>query len=380
MKVADLVACLESLAPPILAEDWDNVGLLVGDLAADVNKVMVCMDLTEPVLAEAIRAKAQLVLTHHPLIFKSVSRVTACEAPVVYDAVRQGLAVYSAHTNLDSAVGGTNDVLADVLDLEARRPLEPTVRQDQCKVVTFAPPEGVSAIAEAAFSAGAGRVGNYRDCAFFCHGIGSFYGQAGAHPVVGRAGRHEVAEELRLEVVCPRGRAAAVREAMRGAHPYEEPVIDVYVLEDLPAGCGMGRIGRLRRPATVGAIITRLKKATGAKSVLLSAASTHGGPHAGRARSGDGQGLLVTTAACCSGAGGSCCRKAVAQGATLLVTGELSYHDALDASARGLTVVALGHGYSERIAIARLGQRLAEAVPKLAVVNSTRDQDPFVTV
>ena len=379
MKVADLAACLESLAPPVLAEDWDNVGLLVGDLAADVHKVMVCMDLTEPVLAEAVRAKAQMVLTHHPLIFKSVSRVTACEAPVVYDAVRNGLAVYAAHTNLDSVVGGTNDVLADVLDLEDRRPLEPAVRQDQCKVVTFAPPEGVSAIAEAAFTAGAGRIGRYRDCAFFCHGIGSFYGQTGSRPAVGRAERHEVAEELRLEVVSPRSRAAAVREAMRGVHPYEEPVIDVYVLENLPAGCGLGRIGRLRRPATVGAIITRLKKATGAQSVLLSAAF-NGGPHAVNGRRGDGKGLLVTTAACSSGAGGSACRKAIAQGATLLVTGEVNYHDALDASGRGLTVVCLGHGYSERIAIALLGQRLAEAVPKLTVVNSKKDQDPFVTV
>ena len=378
MKVADIVACLETLAPPVLAEDWDNVGLLVGDLAGEVGRIMVCMDLTEPVLAEAIRAKAQMVLTHHPLIFKSVSRVTACEAPVVYDAVRHAVAVYAAHTNLDSAVGGTNDVLADVLQLDERRPLEPAVRQDLCKVVVFAPPESVSAIAEAAFAAGAGRIGNYRDCAFFSHGIGSFYGLGSTHPAVGKAGRHEVAEELRLEVVCPRGRAAAVRQAVRAAHPYEEPAIDVYVLEDIPAGCGLGRIGRLKRPATVAAVIARLKKATGARHVLLSVANG-GGPQAGGGHKGDGKGLLVTSAACCSGAGGSAFRKAIAQGATFFVTGELNYHDALDAAARGLTVVCLGHGYSERIAIARLGQRLAENLPKLTVVNSRKDQDPFVT-
>ena len=124
-----------------------RVNVKRADLAADVRKVMVCTDLTEPVLAEAARAKAQMVVAHHPIIFKSIQRVTASEAPVVYEAVRRGLAVYAAHTNLDAAPGGTNDVLADVLRLTNRRPLEPIVRRDQCKVVVFIPPDSLSAVA-----------------------------------------------------------------------------------------------------------------------------------------------------------------------------------------------------------------------------------------
>ena len=370
MKVADIVRAMESLAPPELAEEGDNVGLLVGDLAGSVRKVMVCMDLTEAVLAEAVRLRAQMVIAHHPLIFRSISRVTADEAPVTYEAVRRGLAIYAAHTNLDAAPGGVSDVLADVLQLVDRRPLEPIVRQERCKVVVFVPPDELPRVANAAFAAGAGRIKNYHDCAFFCHGIGSFYGDSSARPAIGDAARHEVTEELRLEVICPRSGAAAVCEAIRAAHSYEEPAIDTYVLEDFPLGCGRGRIGRVKRPVTVQTLVNRLKKATGLKRVLLAAASGE--------KNGDRKGMLVTTAACFGGSGGPVFRKAVSQGATFYVTGELSHHDAIDAVAAGTTVVCLGHGHSERLAMTRLAERLAEQLPKLRTVVSRRDKDPYV--
>lgn len=370
MKVADIVRAMESLAPPELAEDWDNVGLMVGDLAGEVKKVMVCMDVTEAVLAEAIRVRAQMVIAHHPLIFRSISRVTADGSPVTYEALRRGLAVYAAHTNLDAVPGGTSDVLAEVLQLVDRRPVEPIVRQGRCKVVVFVPPDELPRVANAAFAAGAGRIGNYHDCAFFCHGIGSFYGDGSTHPAIGDAGRHEVTEELRLEVVCSRSNAAAVCQAIRNAHSYEEPAIDTYVLDDSPPGCGWGRIGRLKHPVTVQTLINRLKRAIGLKNVLLAAASGE--------RNGDGKGMLVTTAACFGGSGGSMFRRAISQGATFYVTGELSHHDAIDAVAAGTTVVCLGHGHSERLAMARLAERLAGQLPKLRIAVSQRDRDPFV--
>jgi len=372
MKVADIVRAVESLAPPDLAEDWDNVGLLVGDLAGNVRKVMFCMDLTEAVLAEAVRARAQMVIAHHPPIFRSLSRVTADEAPVMYEAIRRGLAVYAAHTNLDAAPGGTSDVLADVLQLVDRRPLEPIVQRGRCKVVVFVPPDELPRVANAAFAAGAGRIGNYHDCAFFCHGIGSFYGDSSARPAIGDAGRPEVTEELRLEMICPRSGAPAVCEAIRAAHRYEEPAIDTYVLEDFPSGCGRGRIGRLKRPVTVQTLINRLKKATGLKNVLLAAARGE--------RNGDRKGMLVTTAACFSGSGGAVFRKAISQGATFYVTGELGHHDAVDAVSAGTTVVCLGHGHSERLAMARLAERLGKQIPKLRTAVSRRDRDPYVIV
>jgi len=378
MKVADVVRVLEMLAPAALAEEWDNVGLLVGDRQRRVTKLLVCMDVGEGVLAEAVKAGAQMILAHHPVIFKSVARVTAEDSPVVHEAIRRGIAIYAAHTNLDNAAGGTNDVLADALGLTDRRAITPTVRRDQCKLVVFTPPEDVSRVAEAAFDAGAGQIGNYSRCAFLAHGLGSFCPRAGATPTVGRTGRQEVVEELRLEVICPRGKAPAVCEAISAAHSYETPAIDVYPLEDFPPGCGGGRVGMLPRPMTVRSIIARLKKATGAPHVQVAAPSALGPPRL--ADKADGQGRLVRRVAVFTGAGGSAWAAAAAAGATLYVTGEMGYHDALDAVAGGLTVLCLGHGHSERPGIRALARRAGEMLGKLKVINSARDRDPFATV
>jgi dinuclear metal center YbgI/SA1388 family protein len=377
MKVADVVRVLETLAPRALAEEWDNVGLLVGDRQRRVTKLLVCVDAGEDVLAEALKAGAQMILAHHPVIFKSLARVTAEDSPVVHEAVRSGVAIYAAHTNLDNAAGGTNDVLADALVLGERRAITPLVRRDQCKLAVFTPPEDVSRVADAAFDAGAGQVGNYNRCAFLVHGLGSFCPQPGAKPAVGRTGRQEVVEELRLEVVCPRSKAPAVCEAISAAHSYETPAIDVYPLDDFPPGCGGGRIGTLARPMTVRSIVGRLKKATGAPHVQVAAPAGPGSPRV--ADKAGGQGRLVRRAAVFAGAGGSAWAAAAAAGATLYVTGEMGHHDALDAVAIGLTVLCLGHGHSERIGIRALACRAAEMLGDLEVINSAHDRDPYAT-
>jgi len=377
MKVADVVRVLETLAPSALAEEWDNVGLLVGDSQRRVTKLLVCMDAGEDVLAEAVKAGAQMILAHHPVIFKSVSRVTAEASPVVHEAIRRGVAIYAAHTNLDNAAGGTNDVLADAMGLSDRRAIAPLVGRDFRKLAVFTPPEDVARVADAAFDAGAGQIGNYGRCAFLAHGLGSFCPRPGAKPTVGRTGRQEVVEELRLEVICPRDKVSAVCEAVAAAHSYETPAIDVYPLEDFPAGCGGGRVGTLGRPMTVRSIVARLKKATGAPHVQVASPAGLGPPRA--AGKSDSLGRLVRRVAVFTGAGGSAWSAAAAAGATLYVTGEMGYHDALEAVARGLTVLCLGHGHSERIGIRDLARRAAEMLGKLKVIYSARDRDPYAT-
>ena len=190
MRVWEVARALEAFAPPGLAMDWDNVGLLIGDGQVKVTKLMLCIDLTESVLAEAIAAKAQMVMAYHPTIFKEVTRVTACDSPVIYQAARQGLAVYSMHTALDAAPGGTNDILADMLGLVDRRPIAATILRDKCKMVVFTPADDMSAVCEAAFAAGAGRINGYQECAFFTHGIGSFLAPDDSNPAVGSPGMH----------------------------------------------------------------------------------------------------------------------------------------------------------------------------------------------
>lgn len=206
---------------------------------------------------------------------------------------------------------------------------------------------------------------------FFSHGIGTFLGSPESAPTIGQAGRQEATEELRLEFVAPRPKVAGVCSAIRGAHSYEEPVIDVYPIEEAPEGSGMGRIGRLSRPVTAGTLINRIKRSTGLKKVLL-ATSDH--------RSGDGKGRLVSVVACAAGSCGPMYQAAAAGGATFYLTGEMRHHDALAAAAAGLSVVCLGHSNSERITLKRLADRLAVLLPKQKVVLSKADKDPFEIV
>jgi dinuclear metal center YbgI/SA1388 family protein len=384
MKVADIVSALEVLAPPALAQEWDNVGLLIGDAQASTGRLMLCIDLTASVLAEAKALGAGMVMAYHPVIFKPIGKLTASAAPVAYAAARAGLAVYSMHTALDAAREGTNDVLAEVLGLADCRPLEPAACKGQCKIVVFVRPEDMSIVADAAFSAGAGRIGHYDRCAFFAHGVGTFHSGMGTHPAVGLPGRQEATEEMRLEIVAPRWAAAAVCQAVREVHSYEEPAIDVYPLEDSPAGCGIGRVGRLVSPAGAAAVIARIKKALGLERLWVARAATR--TPSVSAGSGDPSLTFgvskarITTAACCAGSCGSLAQVAAKAGAQLYLTGEMRHHDALAAAAAGMTVVCVGHSNSERPALDRLAARLSLLRPKLDVVLSKQDKDPLEIV
>jgi dinuclear metal center YbgI/SA1388 family protein len=367
MNVKDVCRVLGEIAPLSLAAEWDNVGLLLGDPKAVASKLLLCIDLTEDVLAEAARSKATMVMAYHPVIFKGVTRITTESTPVLYAAAKRGLAVYSMHTALDAAVGGTNDVLADMLGLVARRPLQ-AVGADACKVVVFVPADDLSAVAAAAFAAGAGRIGDYHECSFFSHGIGTFHGSQDTHPARGQAGRHEAVEEIRLEILAPRAGVLAVCDAIRAVHSYEKPALDVYPLLAPPGTTGMGRVGRLGRPTKLATIIRKVKKSLGLSRVQL-AGPDHGGAE-----------RMIGTAAVAAGSAGSMWRSAVSAGASLYLTGEMRHHDALAAAAAGLHVIGVGHSHSERLTLGRLAERLTSVAPKLKVILSREDRDPLEIV
>ncbi len=369
MKLNQIINVLEQIAPPKLAADWDNVGLLIGDAKAQVKKIMLCIDLTQEVLAEAIKAKADMVLAYHPTIFKPISRITDSCNPVVLTAARKHIAVYSLHTALDAAVGGTNDVLADALGIVERRALEPIVREDECKIVVFTPAGELSTVADAAFASGAGRIGNYSDCAFFCHGVGTFRGGPAAKPTIGQVGHQEFVEEMRLEIIAPKSKASTVCEAIRLAHSYEEPAIDIYPLESHPADVGMGRVGRLQRAVSMKTLVSRVKKALGVKNVLLAESPAQA--------KGKGRAALVNIAACGAGSCGSLWKAAVVAGAGFYLTGEMRHHDALASTASGLTVLCACHSNTERIALGNVAKNLTKRLDKVRVVLSKTDRDPF---
>src|SRR5262245_50276941 len=251
-KLAAIVEDLEAFAPPALAADWDNVGLLLGERSAEVGRVLTCLTVTPEVADEAVGWGAQRIVTHHPILFRAAKRLTGdtAEGRTLLALARGGVAVYSPHTAFDNTAGGINDALARRLELTQTAPL---VRQDgpgQCKIVVFVPDADLGKVQGALFEAGAGLIGQYSQCSFRLAGTGTFFGSEAANPTVGQKGRREEAAEWRLELVCPEARVGEAVRRMRQAHSYEEPAYDVYLLRPSPAG-GLGRVGTLAAALTL---------------------------------------------------------------------------------------------------------------------------------
>ncbi len=360
MRVSDLVGAMESIAPSSFAASWDNVGLLVGDPAAPLSRVLLTIDCTREVLAEGAQGGGGgAIVAYHPVVFEAQKRFLA--GSIAFEAARAGLAVYCPHTALDVAPGGTNDVLADAIGMRDRTPLRAVdVGDASLKLVTFVPAEHVEAVSRAVFAAGGGRIGQYTSCSFRSPGTGTFFGEAGSSPVVGQAGRLEEAAEVRLEIALPAASTGAIVKALRRAHPYEEPAFDLVRLAAAPAGLGLGRVGSVDA-APAGVHVERVKHALGLEHVLVAGSLDR----------------EVTRAAVCAGSGGDLIGDAVAAGAHLLLTGEVRHHDALRAVARGLVVVCTRHSTSERGALVHLARRLIERLPGVTVVASARDADPM---
>ncbi len=363
-QVAQVCAALERLAPLRLAAEWDNVGLLAGSRAWPAAKALLAIDLTDAVAQEALAERADVVVAYHPPIFKGIRRVTAeAEAPtgLLAELLAARTSVYALHTALDAAVGGTNDVLLDAFELRSRHPLEPLIaREESYKLVVFVPPREADALRQALSAAGAGVIGNYSECSFELHGRGTFRGDESTNPTIGERGRLETAEELRLEMVVPRGRLAAVVRALYAEHSYEEPAFDLYPVHAMPerGRVGMGRVGELRRPATGEALLARL-----AGRVDLRAAQVVGDLRRRFER--------VTAAA------GSFGPRAFRDPHSLVLTGELKHHEALELLRRGVTAVCLGHYASERPVLDVVAEQLRRCVRGLRVMISRADAAPL---
>ena len=359
MQLSTIIAAMERIAPSSLAEAWDNVGLLAGDPNQDVSRILLTIDYSPAVAQEAGANDCDLVIAYHPPIFEPLKRLVAGSA--VFDAVRRGTAIYSPHTALDMAGGGTNDMLADVLGLVDRRALKSAeAKAGQYKLVVFVPIEAVDKVSRAMFEAGAGRIGNYSSCSFRTSGTGTFFGDQGARPAVGQTGRLEKVDEIRLETVVPIGGAEAVIRALRANHPYEEPAFDLNVLAPAPPDRGQGRIGSIP-PTARGVLFERIKRGLEIGHLLIA------GPTEG----------TVARAAVCAGSCGNLLDDAMEAGAELYLTGEVRHHDAVKAAGAGMTVVCTLHSNSERAVLKRLAKQLEETPGMPPIRISAADRDPF---
>jgi dinuclear metal center YbgI/SA1388 family protein len=368
--VADVVAFLERFAPPDLAEEWDNVGLLLGDREREAARVLTCLTLTPGVAREAIQRQANLIVTHHPILFRAVKRLTAdnAEGRMLLELAAAGVAVYSPHTAYDSAADGINAQLARLLELVDVEPLRPLPGPSECKIVCFVPREHLTAVQEALWSAGSGQIGEYSKCSFTLDGTGSFEGSAASNPAVGQAQRFETVAEVRLEVICPESRVADALRRMRAAHPYEEPACDVYPLAPRTGGSGSGRVGTLpppggrSAPLTLADLLKRVSKRLGATGPL---------PFVGDLQQ------PVTSVALACGAGDEFLGAAIARQCSVLVTGEARFHSCLEARQSGVALILAGHYATERPAMEYLAGVLSREFPGTTVWPSEAECDPL---
>lgn len=343
MKIAELIEFIESWAPPGSALEKDNPGLQVGDAGATLKNILLTLDVTEAVLDEAIEKGANLILSHHPLIFEPLRKVDieARTGKLIGKALQHGITIYCAHTNLDASLDGVSMELARVLGIQQPRFLIEPYGRWMKKLTVFVPPEHVDAVRSAMAAAGAGRIGEYSQCSFNLTGTGTFLGSEAANPVVGKKGRLESVSEVRLEMILPQWRLDAVIRAMKAAHPYEEVAYDVYPLENRDVNYGFGAIGELDEPMTAAQLARRI-----CERLEVEAVGFVQGPNE-----------PIRRLAVCGGSGGELAEAACKNGAQAFVTGELKYHTMLEYGDR-LSLIVAGHYATERIILPRWVERL----------------------
>jgi len=366
--LADIIGLLNQLCPPDLAEDWDNVGLQVGDPTAVISKILVCLDAEEVAVHEALRLGAQLIISHHPLIFRPLSRLTPADMTgrVLFQAIKKDISIVSAHTNLDRATDGLNDWLAQRLGVMDVVPLEPPESGHFYKLVVYVPSSHQLAVRQAAFSAGAGQIGSYDQCSFNSQGIGTFRGNQESEPFIGIPGELETTEEIRFETILPGSLVSKVISRVIKAHPYEEVAYDLIRLENKRLDIGLGRVGQLEQTVSLQQFAEQVKIKLHLPALKLV---------------GELQ-QQIKRVAVCGGTGMSLFSAAVRQGADCLVTADIKFHEAQRARAEGVALIDAGHFATEQIMVEELSKRLRKASREnqfnVEVIEMTAENDPLV--
>jgi len=360
MTIADICQNLEQWAPPSLQESYDNCGLLVGDSQLPCTGVLCSLDVTLEVIEEAMANGCNLVVAHHPLIFGSLKRIDP-NHPVgrtLTCAIRNDVAVYAIHTNLDNVLHGVNHAMAERLQLVDRQVLSPQYHILK-KLYTYVPPTHVDLVADALFQAGAGHVGQYDQCSFRQAGEGSFRGTLGSNPFVGKVGELHREPEWKLEVLYPVHLETAVIRALKGAHPYEEVAYDLVGLSNPHPSLGSGLIGNLPKPMDPKEFLDQVKLAFGCSVLRFSGLQTG----------------KIHRVAICGGAGSFLISKALDSNADAYLTADIKYHEFFEPDGKML-LVDLGHYESEQFTIGLIQSFLAEKFPNFAVLKTGRITNP----
>lgn len=348
MLVKELIKNIEKWAPPGIAWDKDNIGLLIGDSESKVKNIMLSLEVSLKVVDDAIKKRCNLIITHHPLIFKPLKSISNSEAnyEVIKKLIKNQINLYSAHTNLDFVKDGVSFQLAKKLGLNNIKFLK-NLTSNQYKVVVFVPEEHIEKVANAMHQAGGGIIGEYSNCSFRLEGTGTFKGSVSSNPYIGIKDTLEFVKEVRLEMIVNSFDLNKVLQAMRNSHPYEEVAYDVYRLSNENVNFGIGAIGQLNKEMTTEEFLSFVKKSLSAKGLRYSV----------------GKNDKIKNVAVCGGSGSELLDEAIKQGADAFITADVNYHKFQDALGNILLIDA-GHYETEILIIDELENRILNFLNK----------------
>lgn len=332
MKIKDIISCIEEFAPISLQESWDNAGLQVGDPSSEIESALITLDVTEAVIDDAIRHGEKLIIAHHPLIFAGIKKLNGKNdvERTLIKAIKNNIAIYAAHTNIDVVQNGVSWKMAEKLGLKQVKTLSPTSGLLK-KLVTFVPVEYAEKVREAISLAGAGNIGNYDSCSFNAEGLGSFRGNETTNPFVGEKGKLHFEKEVRIETIFPTYLQSKIVAALQTNHPYEEVAYDIYPLDNKHGLIGLGVVGLLEEPVELKDFLRKLKATFNCESIRYSGDTNKN----------------ISKVALCGGAGSSLLNDAKKVGADIFITGDYKYHQFFDAENQ-IVIADIGHFESEQ--------------------------------
>lgn len=361
LKIKDIISCLEEIAPLRLQESYDNSGLIIGSPEMETKSALVTVDVTEEVVDEAIQNKINLIITHHPIVFSGLKKITGKNhvEKVLLKAIKNDIAIYAAHTNIDSVSGGVNTKICEKLNLQGCKILRPAEGLLK-KLVTFIPEEHAESVREAVFNAGAGNAGNYDYCGYNTTGTGSFRGNENTNPFVGEQHKIHYGKEIRFETIFPVYKQEKILQALYNSHPYEEIAYDIYKLDNQFDKAGMGMIGHFQTEKTEKEFLQQLKDTF----------------HTGTIRHTRLRNKPVKHIAVCGGAGSSLLNDAILAKADFFVTGDFKYHQFFDAENK-IVIADIGHYESEKFIKELFYELLAKKFPTFAIRLSEVNTNPI---
>jgi len=361
MKIKDITGILEEFAPLSYQEDYDNAGLIIGDPEKEIYSALLCIDITDAIITEALKKGVQLIISHHPIIFSGLKKLNGKNLVerCVIKAIKNDIALYACHTNIDSVFSGVNAKICEKLNIKHSKILQPAKNQLK-KLVSFIPVAHLEKVQDAIFEAGAGKIGEYDSCSYNLLGTGTFRGSENTNPFVGEKGKLHKEQEIRFETIFPKNIQSKVLQALLSVHPYEEVAYDIYPLENEFEKIGMGMIGELEKPMNTIDFLKLLKEVFNAKTIRHTKIVKEN----------------IQKVAVCGGSGSFLLNRAKTLGADIFVSGDFKYHQFFDADNK-IIIADIGHFESEQFTLEIFYDLIIKKFPKFALYLTEVNTNPI---